>query len=58
MTILMPIAGLAAFLFAMMFGKRFIPWLEKKNFRQTVKEEVGKRIYAEKDNFSSEEKQR
>ena len=54
MTILMPIAGLAAFLFVMMFGKRFIPWLEKKGFRQTVKEEVESRIYSEEDDPTSE----
>lgn len=49
MTILMPIAGLAALLFVMMLGKRIIRWLEKKGFRQTIKEEVENRVYSEKD---------
>ena len=53
MTILMPIAGLAALLFVMMLGKRFIRWLEKKGFRQTVKEEVENRVYSEEDDPTS-----
>ena len=40
------IAFLAAFLVSSVFGKYYIPWLEKKNARQPLKEEVAK-IYEE-----------
>ena len=41
-------AGLLAFFAVKVFGKRFIPWLEKHNAVQTVKEEVDRTIYTEK----------
>ena len=35
-------AGLIAFLISRLFGKRYIPWLEKNNIIQPIKEEVTK----------------
>lgn len=38
-------ALVVAFLTAKLFGKRFIPWLEKHNIRQYAKDEVEHKIY-------------
>ena len=41
------LAFLLAFLASATFGKYYVPWLEKKNAKQPLKEEVA-RMYAEK----------
>lgn len=46
MIIKMPVSFLLAFLFSAVFGKYYIPWLEKKNAMQPLKDEVAK-IYKE-----------
>ncbi len=42
-------AGVLAFLAVRIFGKKFIPWLEKHDFTQPVKDEVNQNIYTEKE---------
>lgn len=42
-------AFLLALLFSAAFGKYYIPWLEKKNARQPLKDEVAQ-IYKEQSN--------
>ena len=51
MALTMLCSFLIAFLGCAVFGKYYIPWLEKKNARQPLKDEVAK-IYAEKDDDS------
>lgn len=58
MAIQMLSAFLLAFLFVVVFGKWFVPWLEKKGLRQTVKDEVDARIYSKKDGSSSADNNR
>ena len=36
------------FYFSMVFGKKFISWMEKKGFTQPLKEEVKENVYSEK----------
>lgn len=43
------------FLLSLLFGKRLIPWLEKKGIRQPLKEDVEQKIYAEKNGGSTKE---
>lgn len=42
MTVYIIVAFLIAFLFSILFGKRHISWLEKKEVRQPLKDEVAK----------------
>ena len=42
------IALLIGFIFSLVFGKKFIPWMEKKGFTQPLKEEVKENVYSEK----------
>ena len=42
MIIKMLVSFLLAFLFSAVFGKYYIPWLEKKNAMQPLKDEVAK----------------
>ena len=46
-----------AFLAAAGFGKRYVPWLEKKNARQPLKAEVAK-IYEDQTGEDPEEQPR
>ena len=48
MKVYMLIAFLLTFVFCYYFGKRFIPWLEKKNIRQPLKDEVAQ-VYKQDD---------
>ena len=48
MAVVIVIALLGAFFFSKYFGRKLIPWLEKKGFTQTVKEEVEEKVYSEK----------
>ena len=48
-------AALMAFLVSVLFGKRWVAWLEKKNARQPLKDEVA-RIYAADKADDTEEK--
>ena len=38
----------AAFFVSMVFGKRYIPWLEKHGIRQPAKDEVEQKIYSKR----------
>ena len=38
---------LLAFLICLLFGKTFIPWLEKHNAKQPLKDEVKDKVYSE-----------
>ncbi len=49
-------AFLAALLFSLVFGRRFLSWLEKNNYRQPIKDVVEKKIYAGSEEDNSEEK--
>ena len=40
MAVIMICALLAAFMICILFGKRFIPWLKKKDIVQPIKDEV------------------
>ena len=40
-------AFLAAFLIVFVSGKMFIPWLEKHNAKQPLKDEVKNKVYSE-----------
>lgn len=42
MTVYIIATFLIAFLFSILFGKRYISWLEKKGIRQPLKDEVVK----------------
>lgn len=46
-------ACLLAFLFSAVFGRKYIPWLEKKNARQPLKDEVAK-IYKDRNSDENE----
>ena len=54
MIIKMLVSFLLAFLFSAVFGKYYIPWLEKKNAMQPLKDEVAK-IYKERSNDENDE---
>ena len=54
MVIKMLAAFLLAFLFSAAFGKYYIPWLEKRNSRQTLKDEVAQ-IYKDQSNDGNDE---
>ena len=41
-------AAILAFLISVVFGRRFVPWLDRKGVKQPVKVEVD-RIYQEKE---------
>ena len=48
MVIQILIALLIGFIFSLVFGKRLIPWIEKKGFTQPLKQEVKENVYSEK----------
>ena len=48
-------ALLLAVVISMVFGKRFIPWLEKKGIIQPLKKQVEEKVYAEKNKDSAAE---
>lgn len=48
-------ALLLAFLISTVFGKRFIPWLEKKGIIQPLKKQVEEKVYTEKNKDSAAE---
>ena len=48
MAVIMLFACMLAFLFAMIFGRRLIPWMKKKEIVQPIKKEV-EEIYEDKD---------
>ena len=45
-------ALLLAVVISMVFGKRFIPWLEKKGIIQPIKKQVEEKVYTEKNKDS------
>lgn len=49
MTVYLLVAGVAAFLISFVFGNRLIPWLEMRNIRQSLKNEVEEKIYGRAD---------
>ena len=48
-------ALLLAVLISTVFGKRFIPWLEKKRIIQPLKKQVKEKVYSEKNEDSTVE---
>ena len=48
-------ALLLAVLISTVFGKRFIPWLEKKGIIQPLKKQVKEKVYSEKNEDSTAE---
>lgn len=54
-TVMIQILGalLLAFLISTVFGKRFIPWLEKKGIIQPLKKQVKEKVYSEKNEDST-----
>ena len=56
MEITIIIAFLLAFVIALVLGRLFIPWLNRRKMAQPLKEEVA-RIYAEKEEGQAAEKE-
>jgi len=53
MKVYMLIALIFAFLFCLYFGMRYVSWLEKKNIKQPLKDEVAQ-VYEQDDTPGSE----
>ena len=45
MTVYLLTAGTAAFLISFVFGNRLIPWLERNNIRQPLKNVIEEKVY-------------